>query len=440
MPTEVGAASTAAAAPASDEDVDVSYAENVGDTNDTKKLFQPDDGGDVADYLHLADDYKEPMFTYPSSDPSPRLQTAYEAQRLAGNTAEKLGKLHNMLRESKEREYKAKKTLRSKTITVYELELQEHWHSDNVIEFNEWLVKARAFKKKYRTFPTSIDALAMLEDDDARELTEWIQVNAHSLGPHQLAALESNLNFSARALTEEDEWHRSLAQFQLCAKKYYDTPITVQNTGGDIQRYITEEHLDSLQPWCQAQQEQYETDGFQANMDRYTELVDAGFPFDVVLNDDLWDQLVEWIEQYRNKFGHVHIPEGYMPPKCTPELASKASQLKTVIDKVRTLIHRDALSSKRRTSLMKVGLWDDMGGSVYNYHIKYCKDGRKKRREEPMIKRKFVALGAMQEKGPSNVKRPRISRNSMPNWHAKLESKFSIFSAGDCLCRNKVHS
>ncbi len=89
---------------------------------------------------------------------------------------------------------------------------------------------------------------------------------------------------------------------------------------------------------------------------------------------------------------------------------------------------------------MKVGLWDDMGGSVYKYHIKYCKDGRKKRREEPMIKRKFVALGAMQEKGPSNVKRPRISRNSMPNWHAKLESKFSIFSAGDCLYAHNVLS
>ena len=81
--------------------------------------FQHDD---TIDYSHLVDEYKEPLYVYPRDDPTQKMKDAYASQKSSRQRymnarkqreeyeltmAEKLGKLHNLLRESKEHEIKA---------------------------------------------------------------------------------------------------------------------------------------------------------------------------------------------------------------------------------------------------------------------------------------------------------------------------------------------
>lgn len=366
--------------------------------------------------------------------------------------ANKLGRLHNLLRESQEREKKVMKVLRDKSISVYEMEL-----SESNFEFSEWMGKLKVFVKKYKGLPPSLEELKKLESGDgdgdanedsnyqerATELASWLRdqhtaAQSCSLAPHQLASLE-NIGV-AFPLSEEDVWHRSLYQFQLYSREYGDNPILVQSTNGDLVRsimegamegYTTNDKRKALQIWCQAQQDQYQQDGFKESMDRYTKLVNAGFTFDVFGNDNEWEEHVNLVHQFKTKFGHVHIPLYYTPPPNSTleeedSVSSKnttAAKLQEFINKVSTLIKRDALSPKRLSNLKNLSLYMSMGGRVHDYHVEHCQLGRTEREEPQRTKRKFVALALIAEKGQGQeiLRKPKIVRGSMDNWNFKLE-------------------
>ena len=63
------------------------------------------------------------------------------------------------------------------------------------------------------------------------------------------------------------------------------------------------------------------------------------------------------IKAFNDKFDHVHVTEGYRPPDCP----TKAPKLKSLVDKLRTVIHRDALSLKRLLHLKEANLYASMG-------------------------------------------------------------------------------
>ena len=426
-------------------------------------LFHHDD---TIDYSHLVDEYKEPLYVYPRDDPTQKMKDAYASQKSSRQRyinarkqreeyeltmSEKLGKLHNLLRESKERESKALKVVREKTINVYEMELQEN---DGVGEFNDMLSRLKVFLKKYKgPFPTveemehgqsQMEGGGTISNKDkygadyneGKVLAQWIhdmQTNYITLGPHQLAALD-NIGV-AIPLNEKDNWHSVLVKFQLYSEVYYNTPIKVQDTNGNlllsIMNETDNERYEQLKNWCKAQQDQYELNGFQDNMDRYTKLVEAGFTFDVNVNDDEWTNNVNLVKEYRNKFGNVHIPEDYSPPKSsTPGGEDEASQtspgkLKEFVTKVRKLLYHDALSPNRMVDLKKANLYMDMGGRVYEYHVKYCKLGRDERGEKQRTKRKFEILDAFSSQKGETVKKRVVRRNNMDNWKEKLESELS---------------
>ena len=210
---------------------------------------------DAPNYSHLTDAYKEPLYTYPRDDPTQQMKAAYTAQKTSRKQydiakqsrsqyevemSKKLGKLHNKLRESNEREAIAMKSLRSKTINVYEYELQEINGNDTNSKFNIGISKLKQYIKKYKGLPPSLETM---DTDTTKytiegyEVATWIaSINSTSLAPHQRATLE-NLGIPL-SLTEEDNWHRSLLQFKLFAKEYYSTPITVQETNGDLLQTI----------------------------------------------------------------------------------------------------------------------------------------------------------------------------------------------------------
>ncbi|KAL7529794.1 hypothetical protein ACHAXR_003158 [Thalassiosira sp. AJA248-18] len=409
-------------------------------------MFQPDD---IEDFTHLADDYKEPLFVYPYCDPSKEIKAAYRRQKLARQRydaarkqrvdmelgmAEKLGRLHNLLRESTEREEKVTKALREKTFRVFEAEMQE---SSGKNQFNSWIVKLKAFVKKYKNLPLSLAELNELENDpthvmkeyeeESKVLAEWINDQcADHTAPHHLAYL-TTMGVEL-PLSEEDQWHRSLNQFELYSKEYWDNPILVQRTNGDLVCSILEDCTSYsgrdpkvLQAWCQAQQDEYQNDILQVDDDHYTKLVNAGFTFDVIVDDDQWEEQIDLILAFKKKFRHVHIPDDYHPPDYhPPDESDDVPQLAKLINKVRPLIYRDALSPKRRAHLKRVDLYMDLGGRVYNHHVEHCMAGREERGESQRVKRKFEVLAIMAQ---SEVlgKRPVMKRGDMGNWEAKLE-------------------
>jgi len=452
MPSAVTAAATAKTSdePPVEEEA-ASVIDNHDDVDDAQQSDNDDmdiDGGgggmfqpeDTVDFSHLADGYKEPLFVYPSSDPSTKMKAAYASQKTARQQydaarkqreemeltmVEKLGKLHNLLRESKERENKVKRTLRKKTLQVYETELQE---SSDKHEFNEWMGKLKAFVKKYKGLPPSLEEMEEQDtiadyEEEAKLLAQWVHdQRTMTHPPHHLAALiHIGVTFPP---SEENDWHRSLHQFQLYAKDYWDNPILVQSTNGDVQRsimeYTTDNERKALQLWCQTQQKQYQQDGLQNHPGHYTKLVDAGFTFDIIVDDEQWKENIESVLQFRTKFGHVHIPEDYCPPDSLPP--NQGPKLKEFTDNISTLVHRDALSPKRLKHLKLVNLYLELGGRVYDSHVRYCKAGREERGEKQRTKRKFEALAMMAMKEMTTVKKkPVVPRGSMDNWNAKLE-------------------
>ena len=397
---------------------------------------------DTLDYSHLTDEYKEPLYIYPRDDPTQQMKVAYTAQKSSRKQydiakqsrtqyevemSEKLGKLHNLLRESNEREAIAMKTLRAKTINVYEYELQEVNGNDSNSKFNIGISKLKQYIKKYKGLPPSLET--MDEDTtkyttDGYEVSTWIaSINSTLLKPHQKATLE-NLGIPLQ-LTQEDNWHRSLLQFKLFAKEYYSTPITVQETNGDLLQTIDNKGTEVLREWCTEQQSHYEANAFVDDMDKYTKLVDAGFTFDVFTDDIKWDETLGMIQEFHDKFGHVHIPDDYSTKSSESDTSQvTTAQLQKFVNQVTTLIHRDALSPKRLSSLKALNLYSDMGGSVYDQHIKQYKSSCRESGVETRTKRKFHALETMAQSSQiGKMKKVVVRRNNMDNWKAKLESK-----------------
>ena len=70
-------------------------------------------------------------------------------------------------------------------------------------------------------------------------------------------------------------------------------------------------------------------------------------------------------------------------------------------------------------------MYMDMGGGVYEYHVKYCKLGRDERGEKQRTKRKFEILDAFSSQKGETVKKRVVRRNNMDNWKEKLESELS---------------
>lgn len=393
----------------------------------------------------LADRYTSALFTYPADDPTPRMKAGYAAQRsakqkldvarsqregLEASLAEKLGRLHNLLRESREREARATKMLRKKTVEVYEAELEEPPSNS---DFKAKLVQLTSYVKKHRSPPT----LAELEaagnaDPQTKELARFVVQTVNSGVPHHLAAL-ANLGVPIPS-SEEDAWHRSLRQFQRHSREYWDNPLLVKATNGDVVKSIREftyggdERGAALKAWCAEQQEAFEEGTLTAGSERFDKLADAGFTFDVVVDDKEWEERVEWVKEFHGKFGHVHIPEGYVPPSLLPEAAAASSpDLKEFAARIRAVVHRDALAPARASHLKTSGLHLDLGGRAYDYHVQYCKVGRGARGEEQRTKRKFAVLEDIGEDGEIGNSR-KVRRNNMNNWIEKLESEFCVHS------------
>jgi len=380
----------------------------------------------------LADEYKKPQFKYPSS----ALQTAYDAQAGARKSldvaqeqreelelvlSDKIGKLQNLLRESKEREVKDKQALRGSTYTVYELELQE---KDNELINN--IDQIKAFQKIYKVLPLDLEQQAIIgkmNEEDVQyhyKASEWIRGQLdviNTLGPHHVASLEQ-LGIPIPS-TDDDTWHKSLHQFQLYKDDYWNSPYIM--FGGDVVRSIIEaneytatKQQQELKDWCIQQQNQYEEDGFESNSERYDKLVDAGFTFDAVVNDDLWSEYIIAVSTFKERFGHVHIP-------INDEVSNAPPSVQNFLFKVRRLVERDALSPKRLVHLKSAGLYLDLSGQIFNAHVKYATEGRVQRGEEEKLKRKFVVLTDA-EVSTKPKKRPVSSlRGSFAVWEAKLE-------------------
>jgi len=397
---------------------------------------------DALDYSHLTDVYKEPLYTYPRDDPTQQMKAAYTAQKTSRKQydiakqsrtqyevemSNKLGKLHNLLRESNERETAAMKSLRSKTINVYEYELQEINGNDTNSKFNIGISKLKQYNKKYKGLPPSLETMdtdTTKYTAEGYEIATWIaSINSTLLKPHQCATLE-NLGIPLQ-LTQEDNWHRSLLQFKLFAKEYYSTPITVQETNGDLLQTIDNKGNEVLKVWCTAQQAQYEANAFSNSMDKYIKLVDAGFTFDVHADDTKWDEKLGMIQGFHDEFGHVHVPDDYSPKSSEGESSQvTAAQLQEFVKQVTKLVHRDALSPKRLSSVKKLNLYSDMGGRVYDQHIQQYKSSCKESGVKSRTKRKFHALETMAQSSQiGKMKKVVVRRNNMDNWKAKLESK-----------------
>ena len=432
-----------------------------------------DDDDENTDYTHLADAYNEPLYIYPRDDPTPAMKKAYASQKVSRqiytsarkdreeyelNTSTELGQLYNSLRESNERERTVLKTLREKTIAVYDLELRGNDNDNDETNdtsmlcggngtFNQGITKLKSYIKKHKSLPDNLS-----DNVVSRELASWIEnmQNNNDLRPHQRATLE-HLGITFGPTNENDTWHRNLVQFQLYSKEYYETPIKVQNTNGNVLHSIaldsgssssgsdddddnSDNKITVLSKWCSAQQAQYELDGYQSNQDRYIKLVNAGFTFDVIIDDTKWDTYVEKVKEFKEQFGHVHVPIDYVPKEKGGGGAATATDnstntpslnlLSEFVTKVRTLILRDALSPNRLNDIKMAALYLDMGGRVHNEHITACKAGRAERDEEgERTKRKFGAFEAMAATGEIANKKVVIRRNNMDNWKARLDSK-----------------
>lgn len=457
-----------------------------------KALFQPEP---IEDFLHLADAYKAPLFTYPYCNPTTNMENAYRAQRIAKQRldtmrsqrtqyenealVEKLGRLHNLLRESQEREDRAKSFLREKTIAVYETELEAasslggggYNSTGPGNQFNLWTGKLRQHIRCYKKFPLSLSELEALEADPnhtlsdyekgCKPLAQWIHdqqiAKSHNLegmpdhgAPHHLATLE-NIGVDI-PLTDEDKWQRMYIQFQKYVKNYYDSPVLVSCTDGDVLRSITDEAAtveqlqllqaqtekereqnDKLKQWCIVQQNQYEHFVLQVNDDHYNKLINVGFTFDAIVNDAKWKGMVDMVLEFKKKFNHVHIPNSYRPPDSNAKSVVgddliNGFKLMSFINKVRPLILRDALSPKRVAHLKRVGLYLDLGGNIYEEHVKQCKITKGERGEEVGTKRKFMALKKMTtaKKRTGNyydggVEKKIVKRGDMNKWKAKLD-------------------
>ena len=431
-----------------------------------------DDDDENTDYTHLADAYNEPLYIYPRDDPTPAMKKAYASQKVSRqiytsarkdreeyelNTSTELGQLYNSLRESNERERTVLKTLREKTIAVYDLELRGNDNDNDETNdtsmlcggngtFNQGITKLKSYIKKHKSLPDNLS-----DNVVSRELASWIEnmQNNNDLRPHQRAALE-HLGITFGPTNENDTWHRNLVQFQLYLKEYYETPIKVQTTNGNVLHSIaldsgssssgsdddddnSDNKITVLSKWCSAQQAQYELDGYQSNQDRYIKLVNAGFTFDVIIDDTKWDTYVEKVKEFKEQFGHVHVPIDYVPKEKGGGGAATATDnstntpslnLSEFVTKVRTLILRDALSPNRLNDIKMAALYLDMGGRVHNEHITACKAGRAERDEEgERTKRKFGALEAMAATSEIANRKVVIRRNNMDNWKARLDSK-----------------
>ena len=95
---------------------------------------------------------------------------------------------------------------------------------------------------------------------------------------------------------------------------------------GDLMRHITEclssgggnkDERRQFLNWTKEQQVAFENNALQANGDHYTKLVNAGFAVDVITKDEWWNEHVDMIKEFKDKFDHVHVPEGYRPLDCS---------------------------------------------------------------------------------------------------------------------------
>ena len=403
-------------------------------------LFQPED---TLDFSHLADDYQAPLFVYPAAArPRPALAAAYDERAAARETrdaarmtreaeeiamASELGRLHSQLRESRERQAAARARLRKQTLRVYEAELAE---AGDRCEFNAMLGRLRSYAKTHRGVPIS-DTGGDL-DEEGWVLAEWVRGRQEDhekgqLPAHHLTALSAaNVPFP---VSEEDRWQRSLRQFQQYAADYWDHPILVQATDGDLLRSVaaspSEDHT-VLQAWCRTQQEDFQRGGLPEG--RRDRLLDAGFTFDVAADDDRWDAIVQALVSFRRQFGHVRVPPDYRSPDAPPADPDEPG-LGDVAARLRLILYRDALAPRRRASLRRAAYRDlylDLGGRVFEHHARHCQEGREERGEAPRVKRKFAALALMAEKdhGRGRAKKVR-TRGTIQNWNAKLESELS---------------
>ena len=523
---------------------------------------------DKFDFLHLSDSYTRPLFPHPSCDPTPALQSAYNAQSIAYDEyeearrerrefqlqvmEEELGRLMNLRRESEERERIARGEVRKETLKVMMLELAEtadraadgadgsvgdgnnNGGVCEFIEFNEWAGKLKSYIQKHKGLPPSLDQFDMddkeeqgkdatatdddddddspkpqetekeeeEEDDDneendkdvntndndneqiikstnhAKALATWFkqqqtkfEQHPTSFSPHQLATLESmGLVIPTHHLSSNDLWNKMFQQFQLFAKDYYfggnskssnknkvqqlllgDTTRTATT---DIMTFLHQYQysnqkdvtMQQLFKWCTSQQKAFSLHGFAKQPHRLEKLMNAGFTFDVYSEDEVWEEVVAEVGEFKDKFGHLDIPKNYPPKESVMSSSSSigasgsrggggggggvkslssSKRLNEFVTKVTTLIHHHALSPKRMAHLREVGLYLDLGGRVYKHHMVYARAGRIERGEK---RRRLVPIIGGRGWGREEVlfppKKNKKQRGAMDKWEKKLKSEF----------------
>eukprot|EP00970_Alexandrium_tamarense_P018129 scaffold13320_cov215-Alexandrium_tamarense.AAC.13 len=424
---------------------------NNNNNNDTADNYNNYNDDDSSSYLHLTTGNIKPLFLHHT--PSAPLQSAYDAQfasRAQYDSAskernqyekdvwwEKMGRLDNLMRESMEREESVRRVLREKTCVVYELELSEGAEKEEE-EFNLYIGRIKSGGGQLPSGESSGGD----ETEETKLLAEWIQAQQQSykdgtstLAPHQLATLESV--GVTLPLSTHDKWHRGLVQFQQYRKEYYnneqedtldeeeDVMASIASSNGSSSSSSSGvTTMAELQKWCTEQQTTYQTNGFQHDLDKYNKLVNAGFQFDVVVREEEWEEYVDELIKFKSRFGSVHVPtnDGHQTTTTTTSSNIDNSSLKEFVSKTRKVVQRHALSRKRMKHLKDVELYNDLGGKVYEYHAKFCREGRVARGEDLRVlkKKKKKKRPGKEIMGVGGGVKVVVQRGGIEKWGQKL--------------------
>jgi hypothetical protein len=436
-----------------DDDCDDNNNNDTADNNN----YNDDDS---SSYLHLTTGNIKPLFLHHT--PSAPLQSAYDAQRASRaqyDSAskernqyekdvwwEKMGRLDNLMRESMEREESVRRVLREKTCVVYELELSEGAEKEEE-EFNLYIGRIKSGGGQLPSGESSGGD----ETEETKLLAEWIQAQQQSykdgtstLAPHQLATLESV--GVTLPLSTHDKWHRGLVQFQQYRKEYYnneqedtlddeeDVMASIASSNGSSSSSgVTT--MAELQKWCTEQQTTYQTNGFQHDLDKYNKLVNAGFQFDVVVREEEWEEYVDELIKFKSRFGSVHVPtnDGHQTTTTTTSSNIDNSSLKEFVSKTRKVVQRHALSRKRMKHLKDAELYNDLGGKVYEYHAKFCREGRVARGEDLRVLKKKKRPGK-EIMGVGGGVKVVVQRGGIEKWGQKLNSELLLPMCAVCVC------
>lgn len=360
-----------------------------------------------------------------------------------------MGRLDNLMRESMEREESVRRVLREKTCVVYELELSEGAEKEEEKEFNLYIGRIKSGGGQL----PSVESSGGDETEETKLLAEWIQAQQQSykdgtstLPPHQLATLESV--GVTLPLSTHDKWHRGLVQFQQYRKEYYnneqedtlddeeDVMASIASSNGSSSSSgVTT--MAELQKWCTEQQTTYQTNGFQHDLVKYNKLVNAGFQFDVVVREEEWEEYVDELIKFKSRFGSVHVPtdDGHQTTTTTTSSNIDNSSLKEFVSKTRKVVQRHALSRKRMKHLKDAELYNDLGGKVYEYHAKFCREGRVARGEDLRVlkKKKKKKRPGEEIMGVGGGVKVVVQRGGIEKWEQKLNSELLLPMCAVCV-------